>query len=162
MSKDNDKKSNDGGFGAVFLIIVVLVAMAFVGGGDNPLDRIADLIMICTWALAIGFLALVIFFVMALCLQTAMSDLYESLLEDFEHSPIRSKIEHYKALFDKKILGRIPQKPVVSTVNKPLKSSVKVALEKRKAQKKIKKEIKEKERKEAKEDDLFDFDDFQN
>ena len=106
MSTDNDKKNNDGGFGAVFLIVVVLAAMAFVGGGDNPFDRLANLIMICVWIMSIAFLILVLFFIIAYSMRTAMNDLYESLLEDFENSPFRKKIEHYKVIFDEKILCR--------------------------------------------------------
>lgn len=107
MAKDDDgKKRRDGGGGAVFLVIVVLAAMAFIGDSENPLDRMADMVMVAVWVMAIALLIFVIFFFLAYCMQTAMSDLYESLMDDLENSPLRDKIEHYKSILDQKILRR--------------------------------------------------------
>lgn len=110
MAKQDENIKKSGGGGGVLLVVVVLIVIAFVGD-DHPMDRLADMIMIGAWVLAIFLLVFVVFFTLVYCMQTAMADLYESLVEDFEESPIKSKIMEYKAIIDEKLLGRGPQTP---------------------------------------------------
>lgn len=106
MAKDEDRKKGGGaGMGAVLLILCLMLVVSFMGDG-HPMDRMTDFIMMMTWIMAIGTLVLIIFFVLAYAMQTAISDLYESILEDMEHSQFKDKLEEFKAFLDKHVFRR--------------------------------------------------------
>lgn len=116
VNKNEDgKKGGSGGAGPVLLLLCVLVIVSFLGDG-HPLDRMADIIMILTWCIAIGFFICVLLFTFAYYFQTAITDFYDSILEDMEQSQFRDKLVAFKALLDKHVFNYL-NKDIEKTEN---------------------------------------------
>ena len=111
MAKDSDgQRSGSGGAGPVLLIVCLLIVVSFVGD-DHPMDRLADIIMIITWCIAIGFLLFVLLFAFAYYFQTAIMDLYESTLEDMEHSRLKERLIAFRTFLEGYVFNGFKKKP---------------------------------------------------